>query len=32
MTVKYLDRMTWPEIKAQMENGCKTVVEAILKM
>lgn len=26
MAVKYLDRMTWPEIKAEMESGCKTVV------
>jgi creatinine amidohydrolase len=26
MAIKYLDRMTWPEVKAEMENGCNTVI------
>ncbi len=26
MSVKYLDRMTWPEIKTEIENGCRTVI------
>jgi creatinine amidohydrolase len=26
MAIKHLDRMTWPDIKAEMENGCTTVI------
>ncbi len=26
MTAKYLDRMTWPDVKAEMEKGCRTVI------
>lgn len=26
MTVKYLERMTWPEVRAQIEKGCTTIV------
>lgn len=26
MAVKYLDRMTWPDVRAEIENGCTTVV------
>lgn len=26
MTVKYLDRMNWPDVKAEIDAGCRTVI------